>query len=66
MLEQWPYGGTITIAITITITILKGPGFMARIPVAYKLRLGFGLVEMAISTNQKSTIYRKLYENAGP
>ena len=31
----------------------------------YKLRyiVGFWLVEMAISTNQKPTIYRNLYEN---
>ena len=38
-----------------------GPG-----PVfSYKLRymVGFWLVEMAISTNQKPTIYRKVYEN---
>ena len=27
---------------------------------------GFGLVEMAISTNPKPTIYRNLYENTGP
>ena len=35
---------------------------------SYKLRyiVGFWLVEMAISTNQKPTIYRKLYENTGP
>ena len=34
----------------------------------YKLRyiVGFWLVEMAISTNQKPTIYRNLYENTGP
>ena len=33
-----------------------------------KLRyiVGFWLVEMAISTNQKPTIYRNLYENTGP
>ena len=33
----------------------------------YKLRyiVGFGLVEMAISTNPKPTIYRDLYENTG-
>ena len=32
---------------------------------SYKLRyiLGFWLVEIAISTNQKPTIYRNLYEN---
>ena len=32
---------------------------------SYKLRyiVGFGLVEMAISTNPKPTIYRKLQEN---
>ena len=36
--------------------------------VSDKLRyiLGFGSVEMAISTNPKPTIYRKLYENTGP
>ena len=36
--------------------------------VYYKLRyiVGFWLVEMAISTNQKPTIYRNLYENTGP
>ena len=35
---------------------------------SYKLRyiVGFGLVEMAISTNPKPTIYRNLYENMGP
>ena len=35
---------------------------------SYKLRyiVGFGLVEMAISTKQKPTIYRNLYENTGP
>ena len=35
---------------------------------SYKLRyiIGFSLVEMAISTNPKPTIYRKLYENTGP
>ena len=41
-----------------------GPG-----PVfSYKLRyiVGFWLVEMAISTNQKPTIYRNLYENTAP
>ena len=34
----------------------------------YKLRYiaGFGLVEMAISTNPKPTIYRNLYQNTGP
>ena len=32
---------------------------------SYKFRyiVGFWLVEMAISTNQKPTIYRNLYEN---
>ena len=36
--------------------------------VSYKLRyiVGFWLVEMAISTNQKPTIYRNLYENTDP
>ena len=35
---------------------------------SYKLRyiVGFGLVEMAISTNQKPTIYLNLYENTDP
>ena len=35
---------------------------------SYKLRyiVGFRLVEMTISTNQKPTIYRNLYENTGP
>ena len=35
---------------------------------SYKLRyiVGFWLVEMAISTNQKPTIYRNLYENTDP
>ena len=35
---------------------------------SYKLRyiVGFGLVEMAISTNPKPTIYRNLYENTDP
>ena len=34
---------------------------------SYTLRyiVGFGLVEMAISTNPKPTIYRNLYENTG-
>ena len=34
---------------------------------SYKLHyiIGFGLVEMATSTNPKSTIYRNLYENTG-
>ena len=41
---------------------LPGPVF------SYKLRyiVGFWLVKMAISTNQKPTIYRNLYENTGP
>ena len=36
--------------------------------ISYKLRyiVGFGLVEMAISTNPKPTIYRNLYEITGP
>ena len=35
---------------------------------SYKLRyiVGFWLVEKDISTNQKPTIYRNLYENTGP
>ena len=45
-----------------TIWYYPGPVF------SYKLRyiVGFWLVEMAISTNQKPTIYRNLYENTGP
>ena len=41
---------------------MPGPVF------SYKLRyiVGFWLVEMAISTDQKPTIYRNLYENTGP
>ena len=41
---------------------MTGPVF------SYKLRyiVGFWLVEMAISTNQKPTIYRNLYENTAP
>ena len=41
---------------------MTGPVF------SYKLQniVGFWLVEMAISSNQKPTIYRKLYENTGP
>ena len=40
----------------------------ALIVFSYKLRyiVGFGLVEMAISTNPKHTMYRNLYENTGP
>ena len=43
-------------------THTSGPVFL------YKLRyiMGFGLVEMAILTNPKPTIYRNLYENTGP
>ena len=34
---------------------------------SYKVRdnIGFGLVEMAFTTNRKPTIFRSLYENAG-
>ena len=41
---------------------LSGPVF------SYKLQyiVGFWLVEMAISTNQKPTIYRNLYKNTAP
>ena len=43
------------------INLRTGPVF------SYRLRyiVGFGLVEMAISTNPKPTIYRNLYENTG-
>ena len=45
-------------------SVTGGPGAVF----SYKLRyiVGFWLVEMAISTNQKPTIYRNLYENTGP
>ena len=35
---------------------------------SYKLRyiVGFWLIETAVSTNQKPTMYRNLYENTGP
>ena len=41
--------------------------YTTRAVFSYKLRyiVGFGLVEMAISTNQKPMIYRNLYENTG-
>ena len=44
------------------LNVITGPVF------SYKLRyiVGFWLVEMAISTNHKPTIYRNLYENTGP
>ena len=44
------------------VSYVSGPVF------SYKLRyiVGFWLVEMAISTNLKPTIYRNLYENTGP
>ena len=44
------------------VSCASGPVF------SYKLRIivGFWLVEMAISTNQKPTIYRNLYENTDP
>ena len=48
---------------THTYQLIRYPG-----PVfSYKLRyiVGFWLVEMAISNNQKPTIYRNLYENTG-
>ena len=35
-------------------------------PSVLRYTVGFGLVEMAISTNPKPTIYRNLYENMGP
>ena len=40
----------------------RGPIF------SYKLRymVGFWLVQTAVSTNQKPTMYRNLYENTGP
>ena len=42
--------------------------FETRPVFSYKLRyiVGLGLVEMAISTNPKPTIYRNLYGNTGP
>ena len=53
----------------------KGPMASGRLGIwnpgpvfSYKLRyiVGLGLVEMAISTNPKPTIYRNLYGNTGP
>ena len=46
---------------TVLLCIVSGPVFL------YKLRyiVGFWLVEMAISTNPKPTIYRNLYDNKG-
>ena len=48
--------------------ICKVPEKIAGAVFSYKLRyiVGIRLVEMAISTNQKPTIYRNLYENTGP
>ena len=42
--------------------------YSSRPVLSYKLRyiVGFWLVEMVISTNQKPTIYRNMYENTGP
>ena len=39
-----------------------GPVFSYKVPYI----AGFRFVEMAISTNQKPTIYRNLYDNTGP
>ena len=49
----------------LTITV---PGTRSGPVFSYKSRyiVGFWLVEMAISTNQKPTIYRNLYENTAP
>ena len=46
----------------------KVPSYFTGAVFSYKLRyiVGFWLVEMTISTNQKPTIYRNLYENTGP
>ena len=59
------YDGTVPFSfIRAIIYPLPSPG-----PVfSYKLRciVGFWLVEMAISTNQKPAIYRNLYENTAP
>ena len=50
-------------AYTVLLTVRR-PGSVF----SYKLRyiVGFLLVEIAISTNQKPTIYRNLYENTDP
>ena len=51
----------------VLIPFLKTSFIQASGPVfSYNLRyiVGFGLVEMAISTNSKPTIYRNLYENS--
>ena len=58
--KGWLIAGVLCLAHTDSKSL--GPVF------SYKLRyiVGFWLVEMAISTNQKPTIYRNLYENTGP
>ena len=61
MTANWKQNSSPLFILTNT-TLNTGPVF------SYKLRyiVGFWLVEMAISTNQKPTIYRNLYENTGP
>ena len=58
------YGVVVTLSVCHARTqddCMTGPLF------SYNLRyiVGFGLVEMAISTNPKPTIYPNLYENTG-
>ena len=40
----------------------SGPVFLPKL----RYIVGFWLVETAVSTNQKPTMYRSLYENTGP
>ena len=49
------------------ILLVEGEKGTFRAEFSYKLRyiVGLGLVEMAISTNPKPTIYRNLYETMG-
>ena len=47
---------TIVIIFDISVQLNPGPVYI----------VGFGLVEMGISTNPKPTIYCSLYENTGP
>ena len=59
----WWYGSSLISEYNLSVS-----GSIAWSVFSYKLRyiVGFGLVEMAISTNPKPTIYRNLYENTGP
>ena len=81
VLEPWidyPNGHTTLLRRWINVNDVDSTSQQRRVPseytyysaavFSYKLRyiVGFWLVEIAISTNQKPTIYRNLYENTGP